>query len=58
MKFALQKLARIAVAGALPIPATVALSATFRSADVHPKDYPTVMSVMKLGKDLSKATNG
>ncbi len=30
----------------------------FRSADVHPKDYPTVMSVKFMGDELAKATGG
>lgn len=41
--------------------ATVASSAgarDFRSADVHPADYPTVEAVKYMGKQLSDATNG
>ncbi|MBS1154939.1 MAG: C4-dicarboxylate transporter [Proteobacteria bacterium] len=30
----------------------------FRSADVHPLDYPTVMTVKKIGEIVSKKTNG
>lgn len=30
----------------------------FRSADIHPDDYPTVMAVRHMGETLSKATNG
>lgn len=30
----------------------------FRSADIHPDDYPTVLAVRHMGEALSKATNG
>lgn len=30
----------------------------FRSADVHPLDYPTVMTVKKIGEIISQKTNG
>ena len=30
----------------------------FRSADVHPLDYPTVMTVKKIGEIMSQKTNG
>ena len=30
----------------------------FRSADVHPLDYPTVMTVKKIGEISSQKTNG
>jgi tripartite ATP-independent transporter DctP family solute receptor len=30
----------------------------FRSADVHPADYPTVMTVKKIGEIISQKTNG
>lgn len=30
----------------------------FRSADVHPQDYPTVMTVKKIGEIVSQKTNG
>jgi len=45
-------------AAAIGFTASVATAATFRSADVHPKDYPTVMSVNFMGEELSKATGG
>lgn len=39
--------------------ACVAAHATeFRSADIHPDDYPTVLAVRHMGELLSKATNG
>ena len=31
---------------------------TFRSAEVHVKDYPTTMAVERMGEELSKATGG
>ena len=30
----------------------------FRSADIHPDDYPTVLAVRHMGETLAKATNG
>lgn len=30
----------------------------FRSSDIHPDDYPTVLAVRHMGEALSKATNG
>jgi len=41
---------------ALTTPATMAR--TFRSADVHAKDFPTNMAVKAMGDELSKATGG
>jgi tripartite ATP-independent transporter DctP family solute receptor len=39
--------------------ATLATHATeFRSSDIHPEDYPTVLAVRHLGEQLSKATGG
>lgn len=35
-----------------------AWSTEFRSADIHPDDYPTVLAVRHMGEQLSKATNG
>ncbi|GHU26643.1 C4-dicarboxylate ABC transporter [Betaproteobacteria bacterium] len=36
----------------------VAQARDFRSADVHPLDYPTVMTVKKIGDIISQKTNG
>jgi tripartite ATP-independent transporter DctP family solute receptor len=58
MKFEFKKLSGLIVIGALAVTATTATARTFRSADVHPKDYPTVMSVLYMGEELSKATGG
>jgi len=41
------------IAWALPAQAT-----EFRSSDIHPDDYPTVMAVRHMGESLAKATNG
>lgn len=39
--------------------ATLATHATeFRSSDIHPDDYPTVLAVRHMGETLSKATGG
>lgn len=55
----------LAVAAALTFGATVALTAPmtaqardFRSADVHPADYPTVEAVKQMGRALAEKTNG
>ena len=58
MKFEFKKLSGLIVISALAVTATTATARTFRSADVHPKDYPTVMSVLYMGDELSKATGG
>ncbi|TNM61247.1 TRAP transporter substrate-binding protein [Aliirhizobium smilacinae] len=38
--------------------ASPAMSRDFRSADIHPNDYPTVQGAMYMGKILSERTNG
>ncbi len=55
----------LAVAAALTFSATVALTVPttaqardFRSADIHPADYPTVEAVKQMGKSLAEQTNG
>jgi len=58
MKLKLKKLARVLAVTAVAYSATLAGAATFRSADVHPKDYPTVQAVISMGEQLSKATGG
>lgn len=58
MKFQLRKLSAMLVVTALVVTATGVSARTFRSADVHPKDYPTVQSVNQIGAELSKATGG
>jgi tripartite ATP-independent transporter DctP family solute receptor len=51
-------LAGALAATALAFTMSIATATTFRSADVHPKDYPTVMAVNFMGEELSKATGG
>ena len=48
---------RIAIA-VLALSATAAMARTFRSADVHNKDFPTNLAVVYMGNELSKATGG
>ena len=52
---ALKLLSTVAIATAL---AAGAQARDFRSADVHPLDYPTVQTVQQLGKILSEKTGG
>jgi tripartite ATP-independent transporter DctP family solute receptor len=58
MKLTLRKLASLLAVTAVASAATLVGAATFRSADVHPKDYPTVQAVIYMGEELSKATGG
>ncbi|MBL0729925.1 TRAP transporter substrate-binding protein [Piscinibacter sp. HJYY11] len=46
----------IALAALLALGA--AHAAEFRSSDIHPEDYPTVLAVRHMGELISKATNG
>ncbi|HEY8906903.1 MAG TPA: TRAP transporter substrate-binding protein DctP, partial [Rhodoferax sp.] len=47
----------IAVA-VIALSATAAMARTFRSADVHAKNFPTNLAVVHMGEELSKATGG
>ena len=47
----------LAIAVALALPATV-FAKEFRSADVHPEDYPTVMAVKFMSDIIKKKTDG
>ncbi|MEK8033606.1 TRAP transporter substrate-binding protein [Ideonella sp. DXS29W] len=51
-------LAAVAAVTALAALAAPAQATEFRSADIHPDDYPTVMAVRHMSETLSKATNG
>ncbi|WOB07683.1 TRAP transporter substrate-binding protein [Piscinibacter gummiphilus] len=46
----------------IALAALVALGAAnateFRSSDIHPEDYPTVLAVRHMGETIAKATNG
>lgn len=58
MRIPMKKLtAQIAIA-VLALSATATMARTFRSADVHNKDFPTNMAVKFMGDELSKATDG
>jgi tripartite ATP-independent transporter DctP family solute receptor len=58
MKPKLKMLSSVIAAAVLALSASAVVARDFRSADVHPKDYPTVMSVKYMGDELSKATGG
>ncbi|MEO8303348.1 MAG: TRAP transporter substrate-binding protein [Betaproteobacteria bacterium] len=58
MNFEFKKLSGVIVIGAVAVMATTATARTFRSADVHVKDYPTNQAVLFMGEELSKATGG
>jgi tripartite ATP-independent transporter DctP family solute receptor len=58
MKPKLKMLSSVIAAAVLALSASAVMARDFRSADVHPKDYPTVMSVKFMGDELSKATGG
>jgi tripartite ATP-independent transporter DctP family solute receptor len=49
---------RLAAALAIMAVALPAAAKEFRSADVHPEDYPTVMAVKMMSDIISKKTNG
>ncbi len=51
-------LLRAAIAAALVVAASAADARTFRSAEVHAKDFPTNRAVMFMSDELSKATGG
>ncbi len=52
-----QSLTKIAVAASIAL-GMAAHATTFRSADVHNKDFPTNKAVQYMGEQLSKATGG
>jgi tripartite ATP-independent transporter DctP family solute receptor len=58
MKFKVNTLVGVLMGSVLAVSATTGMARTFRSADVHAKDYPTNMAVLHMGEDLSKATGG
>src|SRR5688500_7884327 len=51
------KLHALAAALAFAIP-TASIAKEYRSSDVHPEDYPTVMAVKFISDILKKKTNG
>ncbi|MGC3965389.1 MAG: TRAP transporter substrate-binding protein [Rhodocyclaceae bacterium] len=58
MKCKLKTIVGVLMGSALALSASTGMARTFRSADVHAKDYPTNMAVIHMGEDLSKATGG
>lgn len=56
MQHKLKMISGVVLASAFAMTAVQARD--FRSADVHPLDYPTVMTVKKMGDIISKKTNG
>lgn len=53
-----KNLIRPLLAAASLLAVASAWATEFRSADIHPDDYPTVLAVRHMGETLSKATNG
>src|SRR3954469_1635331 len=53
----MKALKRIALVAALAT-ASLAQATEFRSSDIHPDDYPTVLAVRHMGETLGKMTNG
>lgn len=58
MKMQLKSLASQLVIAALATVAVSVQAKDFRSADVHPNDYPTVQAVNQMGKVLSEQSKG
>ena len=52
------KLTRIAAAMAAAFMCLPAVAKEYRSADVHPEDYPTVMAVKFMSDYIKQKTNG
>ena len=46
------------LAATLALAGLGAQAAEFRSSDIHPDDYPTVLAVRHMGELLAKSTNG
>jgi tripartite ATP-independent transporter DctP family solute receptor len=58
MKFTPSRIAGALAAAAVACATLTADARTFRSADVHAKDFPTNKAVAFMGEELSKATGG
>lgn len=54
----LTKISALIATAAFALSTTAAMARDFRSADVHPLDYPTVMAVKHMGEVMSKDTGG
>jgi tripartite ATP-independent transporter DctP family solute receptor len=58
MRFQLKTIPSTIAIAALALSSSTAMARTFRSAEVHAKDFPTNQAVMHMGEELSKATGG
>jgi len=58
MTFPPKSLPSLIAVAVLALSTSVATARTFRSAEVHAKDFPTNQAVMHMGEELSKATGG
>jgi len=58
MTFHLKTLPSLLAIAVLALGTSVATARTFRSAEVHSKDFPTNQAVMHMSEELSKATGG
>ena len=58
MTFRLKTLPALLAIGVLALSSATAQARTFRSADVHAKDFPTNVAVKFMGDELAKATGG
>ena len=58
MRFTPKKLTAHLAIAVLALSATATMARTFRSADVHNKEFPTNMAVKFMGDELSKVTDG
>ncbi|MEP6875947.1 MAG: TRAP transporter substrate-binding protein [Burkholderiales bacterium] len=58
MTLKLKTLPSLIAVAVLALSTTASMARTFRSAEVHAKDYPTNQAVMHMGEELSKATGG
>ena len=58
MRLSFKSLSTPVVIAVLALSSAAVMARTFRSADVHNKEYPTVLAVKSMGEDLSKASGG
>jgi len=58
MTFQLKTLPSLLAIAVLALSTSAATARTFRSAEVHSKDFPTNQAVMHMSEELSKATGG
>ena len=58
MTFQLKTLAHLIAITAITLSTSASMARTFRSAEVHAKDFPTNQAVMHMSEELSKATGG